>query len=201
MRDINSLYGGHMDYLKIYNNLVKTRKNISEDTKYCEIHHILPRCLGGTDDKDNLVKLTYREHYIAHWLLTKIYPNEHKIYYAFLCMLRDPHGNRKLTSRMVHNIKKNYTEFKKWHAKIDNPGRSEKSRKVASVRMLSDDNPMKKFPEKNPFLNNSFVKGRSWYNNGVDNLYLYPHETIPEGYIKGMKPYDRKRKSVVSNHS
>jgi hypothetical protein len=116
-------------------------------------------------------------------------------------MLRDPHGNRKLTSRMVHNIKKNYTEFKKWHAKIDNPGRSEKSRKVASVRMLSDDNPMKKFPEKNPFLNNSFVKGRSWYNNGVDNLYLYPHETIPEGYIKGMKPYDRKRKNVVSNHS
>lgn len=36
------------------------------------MHHIIPRCIGGTDSHENLVKLTAREHYIAHLLLTKM---------------------------------------------------------------------------------------------------------------------------------
>jgi hypothetical protein len=184
-----------MDYQKIYNDLIESRQKNQKNKDYCENHHIVPRCLGGLDDNTNMVKLTYREHYVAHWLLAKIYPKEKKIQYAFLCMLRDPHGKRILTSRMVDSIKKNFSEFKKWHSKIENPGRTERSRKIASARMLSDENPMKKFPEKNPFLGNSYVKGRIWYNNGVENLYLYAHEIVPEGYKKGMKPYKRKVKA------
>lgn len=38
---------------------------------YTERHHIVPKSLGGPDDPSNLVTLTYREHFIAHWLLTK----------------------------------------------------------------------------------------------------------------------------------
>lgn len=38
---------------------------------YTERHHIVPKSLGGPDDACNLVTLTYREHFIAHWLLTK----------------------------------------------------------------------------------------------------------------------------------
>jgi hypothetical protein len=40
----------------------------SEET---ESHHILPRAMGGLDRKENLVNLTYREHFLVHWLLTK----------------------------------------------------------------------------------------------------------------------------------
>jgi hypothetical protein len=47
----------------------KTR-NIS--TEYCEKHHIIPKSLGGDNSKDNLVELTYREHFIRHMLLTKM---------------------------------------------------------------------------------------------------------------------------------
>lgn len=39
---------------------------------YSETHHILPRSLGGDDSASNLVELTYREHFLVHWLLTKI---------------------------------------------------------------------------------------------------------------------------------
>ena len=38
---------------------------------YCEVHHIVPKSLGGDNSKSNLVKLTARQHYIAHWMLWK----------------------------------------------------------------------------------------------------------------------------------
>lgn len=98
--------------------------------------------MGGSNNTDNLVLLTYREHYIAHWLLTKIYPKEPKMHYGFLCMLRDPHGGRKLTSRMVDTIKRNYSEFKKWHSIINNPMYSASAKRKISIRMKAN-NPNK----------------------------------------------------------
>mgnify|MGYP000733483175 CR=1 FL=1 len=46
------------------------------------IHHILPKCLGGTDDLENLVELTAEEHFVAHQLLVKIYPNSPNLIFA-----------------------------------------------------------------------------------------------------------------------
>jgi hypothetical protein len=64
-----------MNYQKIYDNLI-TRAKVRElePMRYYELHHIVPKCLGGTDDKGNLVYLTGREHFIAHLCLVKIYP-------------------------------------------------------------------------------------------------------------------------------
>ena len=53
---------------------------------YIERHHILPRCLGGTDAKENLVNLYPEEHYLAHLLLCKIYPGNQKLLYAAMNM-------------------------------------------------------------------------------------------------------------------
>lgn len=39
---------------------------------YTEKHHIIPRSLGGSDSADNFAVLTAREHFICHWLLTKM---------------------------------------------------------------------------------------------------------------------------------
>ena len=62
-----------MNYLKIYNQLIESRKKLKRQLNYTECHHILPRCMGGNDNKDNLIDLTAREHFIAHWLLWKEY--------------------------------------------------------------------------------------------------------------------------------
>jgi glutamyl/glutaminyl-tRNA synthetase len=35
-------------------------------------HHVVPKSLGGSNDSENLVKLTYREHFLVHWLLIKM---------------------------------------------------------------------------------------------------------------------------------
>lgn len=176
-----------MNYQKIYDQICargQTNRNLNE---YTEDHHIIPKCIGGLDDKQNLTTLTFREHYIAHYLLTKIHKGTNSgIHYGFLCMMRNPHGHRIISSRMFETIKKNFSEFKSWHAKINNPGRSEKSKAKAKARMLSGENPMKKNPEKNPFLGKSYVAGRTWCNNGIENKYLKEGEQIPEGFEKGM---------------
>lgn len=51
-------------------------KDEIDDSIYCEVHHKIPRCKGGTDDLDNKVKLKYADHLRAHLLLSCIYPDD-----------------------------------------------------------------------------------------------------------------------------
>lgn len=82
-----------MDYLKHYSNLVNRAKD--RDLKgYSEKHHIIPRCMGGDDAKENLVRLTAEEHFVAHQLLVKIYPNVKGLVLAVsaMCMMAPQTG-------------------------------------------------------------------------------------------------------------
>lgn len=80
-----------MKYKVIYENLTTKCKLRGLDKKtlnfYTERHHIIPRCIGGNNDEDNLVLLTAKEHFVAHWILTKIYPHEYKLKYALSMMV------------------------------------------------------------------------------------------------------------------
>lgn len=67
-------------YTKWYFQIIESAKNQNHE-KY-ETHHIVPRCLGGSDSPENLVRLSYRQHYIAHALLTKMHDSP-KIANAF----------------------------------------------------------------------------------------------------------------------
>ena len=64
-----------MNYQKNYDALIQKRRENPLDKKvqYCECHHIIPKSLGGSNDDENLVNLTAKEHYFAHELLVKIY--------------------------------------------------------------------------------------------------------------------------------
>lgn len=44
--------------------------------------------MGGTDDMNNIVALTAKEHFICHQLLVKIHPNNHKLVFAVSAMSR-----------------------------------------------------------------------------------------------------------------
>jgi hypothetical protein len=72
----------------------KARTRELEPGFYFERHHIVPRCLGGTDDSENLVKLTAEEHYVAHQLLVKIYPGHIGLAFAAIRMTGNIHGQR-----------------------------------------------------------------------------------------------------------
>ena len=59
-------------YSRWYNQIIERAKCRLLNGEYKEIHHIMPKCLGGNNDSSNLVELTAREHFVVHWLLTKM---------------------------------------------------------------------------------------------------------------------------------
>ena len=62
-----------MNYTKIYDDFIEDRKSSKEVNGYFEVHHIVPRSLGGSDEPENLIKLTPSDHFFAHLLLAKIH--------------------------------------------------------------------------------------------------------------------------------
>jgi hypothetical protein len=62
-------------YYSIINKALSTQRKKNKNS-YFENHHIIPRSIGGINNKSNLVLLTFKEHFLCHWLLTKICINE-----------------------------------------------------------------------------------------------------------------------------
>jgi hypothetical protein len=73
-------------YHNRYLRLIEYRKN--NPPVEGEKHHIIPRCIGGGNEPENIVLLGYREHFIAQYLLAKSYPEYSNLWYAFTMMKR-----------------------------------------------------------------------------------------------------------------
>ena len=92
-----------MNYQKHYNLLIdkakfeNRKKYLKSDLRYIyyEKHHILPVCLGGLNNSENLICLTPEEHYLAHLLLVKIYPGVDKLIFAVHRMCSGKFRNNK----------------------------------------------------------------------------------------------------------
>lgn len=112
-----------MNYLKIYNQIIERRK-IKEPSDYKEKHHIIPRCLNGSDKKDNLIYLTAREHFICHLLLVKIYKNTnyyYKLLNAFLMMnCKSENQKRYYNSRLYEYLRVEFSNLMKYISKGTN---------------------------------------------------------------------------------
>jgi hypothetical protein len=71
-----------MNYTIHYQHLMDRSPKAKPKSGYFERHHIVPKCMGGTNKKSNLVYLTAEEHYVAHQLLVKMYPSNKKLAHA-----------------------------------------------------------------------------------------------------------------------
>lgn len=59
-----------MNLRRLYDRFIADRLG-KAPTGYSEVHHIIPRCDGGTDDPSNLARLSTRDHIFAHYILAK----------------------------------------------------------------------------------------------------------------------------------
>lgn len=82
-----------MNYLAHYGRLIERARNRLLKG-YRERHHVLPRCMGGGDEPSNLVNLTAEEHYVAHQLLVKMYPDVRGLATAAVRMARQCSSNK-----------------------------------------------------------------------------------------------------------
>lgn len=78
-----------MDWSRHYDALMDRARG-RDLSGYSERHHILPKCMGGNDAKENLVRLTAKEHFIAHKLLVRINPEVRGLWLALVAMGRIP---------------------------------------------------------------------------------------------------------------
>ena len=88
-----------------------TKKEAKEILGYSENHHIIPKCLGGTDSKDNTIFLTAREHFICHLLLVSMVlgQSKHKMAYALNRMLTfSTKHNRYIPSSKLYELSRKY---------------------------------------------------------------------------------------------
>jgi hypothetical protein len=113
-----------MNYEKIYNQIIQRAKDEARKKVkggvYYEGHHIIPKCMGGTNDDNNLVYLTAKEHYMAHRLLCEIYPDNRNLQIAIWCMINGLSRSKKryIPSGRIYAIIKEESIKKMSEAKL-----------------------------------------------------------------------------------
>lgn len=118
-------------YYTWYYALINRAKSRNIQPDVVEKHHVIPKSLGGTNSKDNLVSLTPREHYVCHLLLTRMCKGEarRKMVYAFwaLANLCNKHQVRKnVRGRIYESLRQEFVQFQKSLAGPDHPNRGTK---------------------------------------------------------------------------
>ena len=118
MRDIglNNIMFKENKYTKYYTLITNRAKNRSL-TEYTERHHIIPQSMGGSNDKDNLVDLTAREHFICHWLLVKMTEGDArgKMIYALRGMNANNEYQERYSSYITARV---YEKYRIEHSKV-----------------------------------------------------------------------------------
>jgi hypothetical protein len=178
-------------YSKWYFNIIEKRSKLIYDG-YVETHHIVPRSLGGTDDKSNLVDLSAREHFICNLLLTKIVSSKdqkEKMMVAALgmCLWKPKNSSRsfKINSRIFQKLKEENSRIVSNRFKGVSKEENHKLKISKSSRGKHDHsgakNPMygkrhsdyvKEQSSKRLAKTNSL---RKWYNNGKENKFSIEH--------------------------
>lgn len=107
-------------YTRWYYSII-TSANSRIPTGYTEKHHIIPKSCGGSNSKENLVRLTAKEHFICHLLLTKAVSNEFrfKMVYAFHGLkAKQPkqvryNSNLEITGKLYQTLREELSLIKK----------------------------------------------------------------------------------------
>jgi len=144
-----------LNYKLAYERLIQKALIRVEIPNVIEKHHIIPKSMGGSNSKSNIVFFTPKEHYVAHHLLWKIHRTK-EMHYAFWLMInktsRDGRREYKVNSRT-------YTIAKEEH-KIQ-------TSKIHKGKIRSEESKRK---------SGAAIKGRIPWNKGLTGIYT--SETI-----------------------
>jgi len=167
-------------YKKWHDSIINRAKNRVLSC-YFEKHHIIPKSCGGSDDKSNLVKLTAREHFIVHLLLTKILKGNNKdkmiLAFSFMCDLKKSNSrifsslrlkglkilSKKLTGRKVPKEIKEKIKYARQFQICSNEQRKKYSKIYSNLIWVNFNGKSKRIKKelKEKFLKKGYKLGRS----------------------------------------
>lgn len=200
-----------MNYEKIYDNIIRKAQNRNGDNGYYETHHIIPRCMGGSDDKTNLVKLKAKEHFLCHLLLTKIYPYELCLVVAFNMMLVSSKHQNRITGKKYKFLKE------KHRLAMSISQKGDKNSQYGTKWMFNEttfETKKVKYSEVSKYENNGWVLGRKpnikkcifCQSNFIPNMYeKFCNKKCKDEYInkenkKKHKKHDIQLKEIASSY-
>jgi hypothetical protein len=194
-----------MNYKKAYDSICE-RGQTREIVGYIEKHHIVMRSHGGSDDASNITHLTAREHFIAHWLLARMYPTDYRAQAAFKMMADVRYRNRYTpSSRAV-------AEARERAAKLSSEAQKGKKIPRAQVeKMIKTITGRKHSVETKSKIQKSLIgrsrpeiEGRVHINNGVKSK-VVPFEKLQEyknqGYQEGRLPVKESTRKLKSQQN
>lgn len=122
-----------MNYHRMYEQLIEKRRRepLDKSSVYCEKHHFIPKCMGGTNESWNLVYLTAKEHFIAHHLLYLMNPTNISLMSALMAMCANPKGGKRqmlLSARRHGRLREAYAQKKREMFAAMSPEDKEKRR-------------------------------------------------------------------------
>ncbi len=195
-----------MNYKNIHDRIITQAKSAGRKRSkhaYYELHHVIPQCLGGDNSKDNLVLLTFKEHFIIHWLLCKIYKNDVKAMYklstAFVRMCSVNEFQQRTISARKYKIAKTIERKAKQGIAVGGAlilNRSEEWKQNISTALRGGTRIIKgkRYADiyKPEILDRVMAsrrvtknKGMVWVNNGIDTCRVVPAEELPKGWVYG----------------
>lgn len=155
-------------YTKWYLSLVN---NPTPTTGYVETHHIIPKCLGGTNHRKNLVSIPARVHYICHKLLTKMVTGQPKYKMLEALSIFSNNSTRKI----------------KFNSR-DIAAMREANSIASSIRNKGNQYYKLRAPHSETQRTNSSIRNKSskWVNNGTIEKFTLDHSAlIAAGYVYG----------------
>jgi len=149
-----------MNYKKIYDDLMLNRLNLKpkriiekKNGDYFEGHHIIPKSKGGSGNSNrpknnpNIVLLTAREHFLAHWLLWNIY-RDRQTALAFHKMISTNNKQKRIISsrayeeaRLAFRVTNIGNQFGKGKTRIVSDEQKKKQSETMKGRYSKDKNP------------------------------------------------------------
>ena len=172
-------------YSKLYYKITSNAKQrITEG--YTELHHIIPQSLGGSNDKDNLVELTAREHFICHWLLIKMTEGDErgKMLYALQGMKAENKFQNRYHTKITARVYEKY--------RIEN---AENHSKVMKGRPAH--NKGRKMSEEQKQL----LREKAKENHASGKIYSTESQQKRIAKVLGQKRTDETRKKMSASHT
>ena len=160
----------YLRFITIINNL--GNRNLD----YTEEHHIIPRCINKSyyNHIENRIKLTAREHYIAHRLFAKCYikgSNEYnRSVHALFAMSKL--NNDTLQRDDIKMSSRVYERLRKAYAEVMHDIQVERMKTGHWDNFIGKGKP-------------STIKGKISITNGNINRYIDPTDEIPDGWYRG----------------